>query len=410
MKRLLICLLCLLLLSHFVYADIAGEGDSVSVNGVECRNIDFDNSMPAAVSNAINVTWQKDTGTPCNTSAYLLLTLMDGAGIGVSGAELNTQSDEAGFLVDLGGSDLSCGAGTAGKMAVNDADALQYCDGATTPARKTIAFGNDTGQALDINCSSPPCVTSSEIDSTLAGKTFTGTTNISERFDLGGDLTPPQITANQNDYDPSGLSTASILRLSTDATNRHITGLAGGSDGRVILIHNIGGFVFYLDHESTSSTAANRFILDTGFSQIPVSIKSTLGLVYDGTSSRWRVLNKNIGHDLCEEIIPSATTSSEFEFCYNVNVRKVFLISCECYGTCSTVPTIKICKGEDLDGTCGTNMVDATESTTLSCTTGGTDDFTINSPELNNEGVSLIITNTPSGVSFLRVSIGYETP
>jgi hypothetical protein len=48
-----------------------GSGDNISVNGTAASDADFDNSTPAAPANAINVKWQKDTGTPNNVSAYL---------------------------------------------------------------------------------------------------------------------------------------------------------------------------------------------------------------------------------------------------------------------------------------------------------------------------------------------------
>ena len=47
-----------------------------------------------------------------------------------------------------------------------------------------------------------------------------------------GVISPPQITANQNDYNPTGVATASVLQLSSDAS-RTVTGLAGGAEGRV---------------------------------------------------------------------------------------------------------------------------------------------------------------------------------
>src|SRR4249919_1187083 len=51
-------------------------------------------------------------------------------------------------------------------------------------------------------------------------------------FALPGDISPSQITSNQNDYNPASLSTASTLRLNSDAS-RDITGLQGGADGRI---------------------------------------------------------------------------------------------------------------------------------------------------------------------------------
>ena len=103
---------------------------------------------------------------------------------------------------------------------------------------------------------------------------------------LTGDISPSQITANQNDYNPTGLSNASTLRLSTDAS-RDITGLSGGADGRVILIHNVGSNNIVLKDESSSSSAANRFALNA---DITIGADQGCVLQYDSTSSRWRSL------------------------------------------------------------------------------------------------------------------------
>ncbi|MBK8968627.1 MAG: hypothetical protein IPM36_18555 [Lewinellaceae bacterium] len=76
------------------------------------------------------------------------------------------------------------------------------------------------------------------------------------------EITPSQITSDQNDYNPSGLSTAAVLRLSTDGTFRKITGLAGGASNRTITLLNIGSYTILLKNESASSSASNRFAFD----------------------------------------------------------------------------------------------------------------------------------------------------
>lgn len=101
-----------------------------------------------------------------------------------------------------------------------------------------------------------------------------------------GDITPAQITASQNDYNPTGLSTASVVRLSTDAA-RNLTGLAGGSDGRVVALVNIGAFPLVLNNEDAASTAANRFAFGTTYVLGPNRV---IVLIYDSTSARWRIL------------------------------------------------------------------------------------------------------------------------
>lgn len=101
-----------------------------------------------------------------------------------------------------------------------------------------------------------------------------------------GDISPAQITADQNNYNPTGLADAAVLRLSSDAA-RNITGLAGGADGRIIIIHNIGSFDIVLVDESASSTAANRFALNAN---VTISADQVAILQYDSTSSRWRAV------------------------------------------------------------------------------------------------------------------------
>ncbi len=110
----------------------AGSGDNISANGTAATDADFDDATPAAPSNAVNVKWQKDALTPNNLSAYLLLTDVDGAGVGVSGGELVAASTEANFLADGGATSLACGASAEGKVQVLDDGYVQYCDGATT--------------------------------------------------------------------------------------------------------------------------------------------------------------------------------------------------------------------------------------------------------------------------------------
>ena len=104
---------------------------------------------------------------------------------------------------------------------------------------------------------------------------------------LQGDISPAQITSNQNDYNPTGLADAAVLRLSTDAS-RNITSIAGGADGRILIIHDVGSFNIVLkDDDGATGTVANRFALNGD-----VTLGSDQGAIlqYDSTSSRWRLL------------------------------------------------------------------------------------------------------------------------
>lgn len=102
----------------------------------------------------------------------------------------------------------------------------------------------------------------------------------------------PALTANANDYNPTGLASASVLMVSSDAVaERSITGLAGGSDGREVTLVNYadetgGVSTIRLVNESVSSIAANRFHLSV---DLVLNTYSAVTLIYNTTLGRWRV-------------------------------------------------------------------------------------------------------------------------
>lgn len=71
--------------------------------------------------------------------------------------------------------------------------------------------------------------------------------------------TPGQFSGDQNNYNPTGISTAQLINFSSDAA-RNVTGLQGGSTGRILVVSNVGNFNITLVHQSASSSAANRFL------------------------------------------------------------------------------------------------------------------------------------------------------
>jgi len=115
---------------------------------------------------------------------------------------------------------------------------------------------------------------------------------LAQNIAFSSDISPSSLSADQDNYNPTDLSTASTLRL-TSSTSVNITGLAGGATGRLLLIHNIGSSNIVLKDESASSTAANRFALP---GDITLVADSVILLQYDATSSRWRVLDNGSAH------------------------------------------------------------------------------------------------------------------
>src|SRR4030095_1132922 len=114
-------------------------------------------------------------------------------------------------------------------------------------------------------------------------------TAISQTLQLTGDISPTQITSDQNNYGPTNLATSSVLRLDADSSFRTITGLAGGADGRIITLRNISANSILLANQNTGSTAANRF--DFGGVDVPLFPSRQIMLSYDSTSSRWYLVS-----------------------------------------------------------------------------------------------------------------------
>lgn len=126
---------------------------------------------------------------------------------------------------------------------------------------------------------------------------LTGATHYAWRHDQGfiawqSKLSPSQITSDQTDYNPTGWSNggtpngASVLRLDTDAS-RNLNSLAGGVDGRIVVILNVGGFDLVVqDDDGSTGTASMRFALPTDITIVPDDSRT---FIYDGTSSRWRI-------------------------------------------------------------------------------------------------------------------------
>jgi len=147
---------------------------------------------------------------------------------------------------------------------------------------KTV-YINEANQDIDTKIRSVNSATAFVLDAGLDQAQF------GAQFALTGDITPTTLSAAQNNYNPTGLSTASVLRLEASSADRNITGLAGGADGRVVIIHNIGTtYTIFLLDESASSTDINRFAL--GAHHLAIAPDYAIILQYDSTSQRWRAM------------------------------------------------------------------------------------------------------------------------
>ena len=98
-------------------------------------------------------------------------------------------------------------------------------------------------------------------------------------------LSPAQITAWQNNYNPSSwANTVGVLRINSNQFH-FLSGLTATSDGHTVRVFNTGTFPIGLYNQNTDSTAANRFSFDDH--DVIILPQNSVELYYDGTASRW---------------------------------------------------------------------------------------------------------------------------
>ena len=100
-------------------------------------------------------------------------------------------------------------------------------------------------------------------------------------------ISPTQLTADQDNYTPTGWASAQIVRIDGDSSMRAITSMAAGYSGEVKQVVNVGSYPVYFPGEHPDGTAANR-ILTGGIDHILLP-GDAINIIYDGTSSRWRI-------------------------------------------------------------------------------------------------------------------------
>lgn len=110
-------------------------------------------------------------------------------------------------------------------------------------------------------------------------------------------ISPAQITADQNDYEPTGWADATTVRLSFNSDTRAIRSFAAATSGERKTLVNVGTFPGFIVCEHPSGTAANRVLGATDHVLWPSGV---IEIEYDGTSSRWRVISNTFAPSMQE--------------------------------------------------------------------------------------------------------------
>lgn len=102
-------------------------------------------------------------------------------------------------------------------------------------------------------------------------------------------ISPAALAAGTtNDYAPTGIATARIIRLTPNAAGSTISGIIAPTALQILTLVNIHATVdITLPSANTGSTAANRFLL---IGDLTIPANDSLNIFYDLTSARWRTM------------------------------------------------------------------------------------------------------------------------
>lgn len=104
-------------------------------------------------------------------------------------------------------------------------------------------------------------------------------------------ISPSQLTVHVDDWNPTDLSTANIIRIFGDNKFRIVSGIAAPTIAKELAITNVGSFPILFAKQDQTSAAANRFEIPADYPLYPAR---SVVFFYDLTTARWRLKSDNI--------------------------------------------------------------------------------------------------------------------
>jgi hypothetical protein len=209
------------------------------------------------------------------------------SGTGSSGSPLKITACANGEIYQSNGTTWSCVTPAAGD--ITGITAGSGMTGDTASGAASLAVG--AGTNITVNANDVQLSTNVAVAGTLS--VAAGATTVSDF--RGTAISPAAITGATHDWEPTGLSTATIIRTSVTGSAT-LTGLTGGASGRRVTIVNLGAGDLTIDVENGGSIGDNRFTSPTN-SYTYLQTNDMATYIYDATITRWRIESFN-GHIL----------------------------------------------------------------------------------------------------------------
>jgi hypothetical protein len=195
----------------------------------------------------------------------------------------------------LPGSTLLLNLSSTGQLAASNTIAGAVTMSSSLSVGTSLAVGTSltVGTTLGVTgASTVAAVTASGI-ATLNGETVLAA---AER--TTGVISPASLSAGTfNNWAPTGIDTARVVRIDHGVGTVNITGIsASQTEGRRLTLLNVSANTLVLQDDNASSSAANRILCpgNAGTDDLTFTTNGAVELLYDATSSRWRVVSKSI--------------------------------------------------------------------------------------------------------------------
>jgi hypothetical protein len=269
---------------------IAADPDNATASSQIIFSIDGSNEL---ILDGTSLTPGSDGGNSLGTTALGWQNLFANTGFVLNIENSNWVATHTSGILTVGTGDLrvtTAGTNTASVVTVGGTQTLT----AKTLTSPVIGTSPTAAGATwtDLGTVTTADINGGTLDGTVIGgasaaaATATALT-ATQNFFLTGDISPTALSGDVDNYDPTGNSTASVIRIDGGAANRNITGLVGGSDGKIKVILNIGATNNLVLKNDTTSTAGNRFLFGADITLTPDQGGT---LWYDSTDSRWKCI------------------------------------------------------------------------------------------------------------------------